>query len=439
MKEVRLHYIYGKLIQQFISVGSLRIDINGFQSLHLKSKKTDIKTGQSVVIGLSNKKALRRMVFNPELAVGELYMDGDLWVIDGSLEDFIILVFDNRQYWEQHILGKLYRFLQKILGIFSTINRPKKSKQNVAHHYDLNDPLYDSFLDKWRQYSCAYFAESDKSPDKELNLEDAQEMKLARLGAKLNLKPGLSILDIGCGWGGHAHALHLFEPDIKTTGITLSENQLSYAQNHLSFPLPPNLSQPRFQLIDYRSMTNQFDRIISVGMLEHVGAQNFKTYFNKIASCLKPDGVAVIHTIASFGAPQLTNSWITKYIFPGGYLPSLSELNRAIESSGLVTTDIELMRLHYAKTLQCWRQRFMANQKEMIALFDARFVRMWEFYLLGSEYYFRSGKGMVVQIQLAHDQEAVPLTREYIRDKTETYVKRLCQTQNSGKQPNSQR
>lgn len=416
-----MYHIYGRLIQKFISVGSLRIEISGYQPLLIEGKP-----GRSVAIGLANVKALRRFVLDPELAVGELYMDGQLWLVDGSLEEFMAFLYDNAAIWNKHWVGKLNRVLKNFGASLRTLNHPSQSKRNVAHHYDLDKQLYDRFLDGWRQYSCAYFGHKD------MDLQAAQELKLARVGAKLNMKSDIEILDIGCGWGGLAHALELFEPDVQVTGVTLSEQQFNYARTTPPFALPKHKARPIFKLMDYRDIKGAFDRVVSVGMLEAIGPQNFKGYFNQIARCLKPDGSALIHTIARNDMAKATNRWIGKYIFPGGYLPDLGQLTKAIQKSGLVITDIEIMRLHYADTLKQWRARFLAHRDEVCALYDERFVRMWEFYLLGSEYYFRSGAGMVLQIQLAHEQQAVPLTRDYIREKTNLYVKRLCQVQNSG-------
>jgi len=295
-----MYHIYKGLIQKFITVGSLHIEMESGRSI-IAGGHTD---GCSVTIGLSGTRALRRMICNPELSIGELYMDGNLWLITGTLEDFMILLHDNVKAWDTHFIGRLSRHLRKIRAALKTVNKPIKSKRNVAHHYDLDDRLYSRFLDRWRQYSCAYFDRPDMS------LDEAQKLKLARIGAKLNLKPGLSVLDIGCGWGGLAYALRLFEPDTNITGITLSDAQYSYAQQTSDFPLAADQNRPAFALVDYRSLRTQFDRIVSVGMFEHVGPQNFTTYFDMLAKSLKPDGTALIHTIARFHTPKPTNPWI---------------------------------------------------------------------------------------------------------------------------------
>ncbi len=419
-----MYHIYKLLLQQFISVGTLNIQLSSGEFIKAAGQQSGLET----TIGLKNRHSFKRFIHNPELAIGELYMTGDLWIIQGTLEDFIKLLHDNQQQWEQHLLGRYTRYIHKLLYVFKPVNTLGKSKRNVAHHYDLDDRLYDTFLDPWRQYSCAYFA----SP--QMDLESAQELKLARLGAKLHLKPNLSVLDIGCGWGGLAYALRLFEPSMRVKGITLSEAQHGYANAQRPLWGDKDIHSPEFSIEDYRRLDTQFDRIVSVGMFEHVGLENYSVFFQKLASCLKPDGAAVIHTIARFGAPHPTNPWIEKYIFPGGYLPNIGQIHTAIHKAGLFITDIEIMRLHYADTLKIWRNRFLEQKDRFTEIYDEQFVRMWEFYLLGSEYYFRSGAGMVLQIQLAHQQDAVPLTRSYISKTTKEYVKRLCQVRNSGKQ-----
>ena len=424
-----MYHIYKRLIQKFITVGSLQIEMKSGRSIIAAG----LAGGYAVTIGLSDERALRRMICNPELSIGELYMDGDLWIITGTLEDFMILLHDNVKAWDTHPIGRLSRHFHKIRAALKTVNKPAKAKRNVAHHYDLDDRLYNKFLDRWRQYSCAYFDRPDMS------LDEAQKLKLARIGAKLNLKPGLSVLDIGCGWGGLAYALRLFEPDTNITGITLSDAQYTYANQTPDFPLAADKKRPEFALADYRSLSAQFDRIVSVGMFEHVGPQNFTTYFQMLAKSLKPDGTALIHTIARFHTPKPTNPWIEKYIFSGGYLPDIGQINKAVQKAGLFITDIEIMRLHYAETLKAWRERFLEHRDELIQIYDDTFARMWEFYLLGSEYYFRSGAGMVLQIQLAHRQDAVPLTRDYIFKTSKLYVKRLCQHEHSGKQNHYQK
>jgi len=298
---------------------------------------------------------------------------------------------------------------RKAVGIWRPINQfnaRARARRNVAHHYDLNGRLYSLFLDRDRQYSCAYFPKGTET------LEEAQEAKKRHIAAKLCLdRPGLSVLDIGCGWGGMALTLAR-DYGATVTGITLSTEQLAEAQARAEAEgLADRVS---FQLLDYRAADRSFDRVVSVGMFEHVGVFHYRAFFNTVSRCLKPDGVALLHSIGQWDGPQINNPWISKYIFPGAYCPALSEVMPAIERSGLLTTDIEVLRLHYAETLRHWRRRFATNRDTIASLYDERFCRMFEFYLSSCELGFRYGSLAVFQIQLAHQQTAVPLTRDYI-------------------------
>jgi cyclopropane-fatty-acyl-phospholipid synthase len=279
-------------------------------------------------------------------------------------------------------------------------NSRQRARHNVAHHYDLDGRLYSLFLDADRQYSCAYFESPDQS------LDDAQLAKKRHLAAKLLISPGQRLLDIGCGWGGLA--LYLAEiTGAQVTGITLSEAQLAIASARATER--GLLDRTEFRLLDYRGATGRFDRIVSVGMFEHVGVGFYDAFFRQCATLLDDDGVMVLHSIGRSDGPDITNPWIAKYIFPGGYIPALSEVLRAIERSGLLITDIEILRLHYAETLKAWRERFLAER-----IYDARFVRMWEFYLAASEIAFRKQAMMVFQMQLTKRQGVVPMTRDYV-------------------------
>jgi cyclopropane-fatty-acyl-phospholipid synthase len=363
--------------------------------------------GQGMTAGIKILKGghLRRMVANPGLAVGEAYMDGALVPIDGTIHDVLTLLMENINGAHVPVLewnARLGRLLRPILQA----NNATRSKHNVAHHYDLNGRLYSLFLDRDRQYSCAYFPRGDET------LEEAQAAKKRHIAAKLLLdRPDLTVLDIGCGWGGMALTLAR-DYGARVTGITLSEEQLAEARARAE--AAGLADRVNFELIDYRAMDRKFDRIVSVGMFEHVGVPNFPSYFAMIKRCLAPDGVALLHSIGRFAGPGATNDWIAKYIFPGGYSPALSETLAALEQSGLIPADIEILRLHYAKTLAHWRRRFAANRDAIAALYDERFCRMFEFYLSGSELSFRHSDHMNFQIQIVHDQEAVPLTRDYM-------------------------
>jgi cyclopropane-fatty-acyl-phospholipid synthase len=362
-------------------------------------------TGNPVAVRFATAAAQRAVLFDPELAVGECYMNGTLVVEQGSIADFLSLALS------QDISGKppywarpqwLLRYLGRRLAQF---NPPGRSRSNVAHHYDLDKRLYALFLDADRQYSCAYFEHPEQS------LDDAQLAKKRHIAAKLRPTPGARVLDIGSGWGGLA--LYLAEMcGAKVSGVTLSDEQFALARNRAEEK--GLASRVEFRLQDYRDIAEQFDRIVSVGMFEHVGVNHYDAFFSKCAELLSRDGVMLLHSIGRSEGPGITNPWIAKYIFPGGYIPALSEVLPAIERAGLLVTDIEILRLHYAETLKHWRERFLAHRDDLEKIYDARFVRMWEFYLAASEMTFREQGMMVFQIQLTRRQGVVPITRDYI-------------------------
>lgn len=364
-------------------------------------------SGTPVRARFTSAAAERAVMMNPELKLGETFMDGGFVVEQGSIYDLLAVVLQNtggggRSWW----MRTLYR-LRVLTRRFRQWNTPFRARQNVAHHYDLDGRLYSLFLDSDQQYSCAYF----ETPD--TTLEEAQVAKKRHLAAKLALGPGQKVLDIGSGWGG----LGLYianHADVDVTGVTLSEEQHKVSNARAA---TQNLAdRARFLLQDYRSLKTRFDRIVSVGMFEHVGINHYAEYFRKIADLLTEDGVGMVHTIGRADGPGATNPWITKYIFPGGYSPALSEILPHIERAGLYVTDIEVLRLHYAETLKAWRTRFMAQREEIAKIYDERFCRMWEFYLAGSEVTFRHSGHVVFQIQVARRQDAVPLTRDYITE-----------------------
>jgi cyclopropane-fatty-acyl-phospholipid synthase len=359
----------------------------------------------AAAVHIRNQAALRRMVINPGLAVGEAYMDEGLVPLNCSIHEVLTVLLQNIRHGGVPVIEWNLK-LARILRPFIQANNAVRAKHNVAHHYDLNGRLYSLFLDRDRQYSCAYFPRGDET------LEEAQAAKKRHIAAKLRLdRPDLTVLDIGSGWGGMALTLAK-DFGARVTGITLSEEQLAEARARAA---ASGLSdRVNFELMDYRAVTQQYDRIVSVGMFEHVGVPNYPTYFETIKRCLKPDGVALLHAIGRFDGPSATNEWIAKYIFPGGYSPALSEVLAPLEKSGLISADIEILRLHYAKTLAHWRRRFAANRDAIAAIYDERFCRMFEFYLSGSELAFRLNNHMIFQIQIVRDQEAVPLTRDYM-------------------------
>jgi cyclopropane-fatty-acyl-phospholipid synthase len=344
----------------------------------------------------------------PELVLGEAYMDGRLTVERGTLSDVLEILISNYNRRRLGVLSRLRRFTRMLARPLVQLNRVARARRNVAHHYDLSGELYDLFLDADRQYSCAYFS------DPRMTLEEAQAAKKRHIAAKLRLdRPGLKVLDIGCGWGGLALDLARLN-DANVLGVTLSTEQLGVANNRAF--AAGLLQRCRFDLRDYRQVEGKFDRIVSVGMFEHVGIGYYDAFFGKIRDLLTDDGVILLHTIGRADGPSATNPWIAKYIFPGGYTPALSEVMRAVERSGLFVTDVEVLRLHYAETLKEWRNRFRKNWSRAAALYDERFCRMWEFYLASSEMTFRYGNQVVFQIQLAKAVDAVPMTRDYMFD-----------------------
>ena len=380
--------------------------------------------GPMAEITVHDSATMRRLVAQPDLEFGEAYMDGRLTTGAGGLEALIDLLMTNADAWRRHWSGRVTLWLGNLPSIFRHLNPPGRARRNVAHHYDLTDQLFDTFLDPWRQYSCAYFHAEDET------LEAAQITKLARIAAKIDLRDRQRVLDIGCGWGGLARALAGCRSDVTVQGITLSERQLAHARRMATETGMAEMVD--CQLRDYRDQTGRFDRIVSIGMLEHVGPRNYGTYFDRVAALLAPGGVALIHSIAVHRHAAPVNRWLTRYIFPGGYLPSIEQLLRAAEGRGLKLLDLEVMRDHYARTLRHWRHRFLANRDAMEALYDARFVRMWEFYLLGCEYFFRKQHGMVVQLLLSDDHLAVPVSRAYLHDLETEFRAILCRHSPSG-------
>lgn len=364
--------------------------------------------GEPIIVRLTDNAAVWALLLDPDLKTGELFTEGRLVMEQGSIYDFLSLILDNNG--EEHpspIVQAFDRF-RTATQLWRQRNGPDRSRRNVAHHYDLGDHLYALFLDPDWQYSCAYFEHPGQS------LADAQRAKKRHIAAKLLLKPYHRVLDIGCGWGGLALYLARIASVAEVLGVTLSDEQIVRARRRAE---TLNLAdRARFALTDYRAVEGRFDRIVSVGMFEHVGLGNYEQFFATCRGRLSDDGVMLLHTIGCSDAPSVTNPWITRYIFPGGHLPSLSDIVKTVERSGLIVTDIEILRLHYAETLRAWRLAFMARRDEAAAMFDERFCRMWEYYLAMSETAFRYEQVVVFQLQIARRPETVPLTRDYMSE-----------------------
>lgn len=350
-----------------------------------------------------------RLPLNPYLVIGEAYMDGGITAEEGDIYDFLDLVFRNigRDVTAGGPVVRLLSFLRWLARRFRQYNPAHRARRNVEHHYDLSDGLYGLFLDDDWQYSCGYFEHPNDS------LEDAQLAKKRHIAAKLQVEPGNRILDIGSGWGGLSRYLSN-TCDAEVLGITLSSEQYRAAQERSE--KDDSAKRTQFALMDYRDVEGTFDRIVSVGMFEHVGVGHYGTFFRKVERLLDDDGIVLLHSIGRADGPGATNPWMEKYIFPGAYTPALSEVLPAIERAGLMVTDVEVLRLHYAQTLREWRRRFLARKDEARALYDERFCRMWEFYLAGCEVSFRYDGLVVFQIQLVKNQSVLPLTRDYITD-----------------------
>lgn len=399
---------FDNFLQDIVIYGTLSISV---QTDNVRTYTGRLE-GPSVGLHFRTRKAFWHFLLNPELALGEGYMDGDIEITEGELKtlfEFSWKNFENIQ--KRNIYKYMIQPFIRVQHIWKNYNFVKKSKRDVAHHYDLSDEFFSLFLDSDRQYSCAYFESPQDS------LEEAQANKKMRLAKKLHLSPEQKVLDIGSGWGGLSRFL-ANQFDVHVDGITLSENQYAYAVQKAKEAGDDN--RVKFALMDYRAVQGPYDRIVSVGMLEHVGEHFLPIFFKKISNLLNESGVALIHTI---GVPtsknrnllnNYNNPWIEKYIFPGGYLPSLPQLVQAVAKSGLMATDIEILRLHYAETLNAWRQNFYAKLPEIRKMYDERFIRMWDFYLTGSEMLFRTGRAVVYQIQLIKQLNTLPITRHYM-------------------------
>jgi cyclopropane-fatty-acyl-phospholipid synthase len=403
--------LIGKLLAALIKQGTLTVvDADGGRATYGPGGKP------ALTVRFTDSKVPLDLLRNPRLGIGETYMDGRLVIEDGSLLDLLRLVVGSNR-WEDGGRGRKL-FGKSKFKAFKALwrrNRPAKARRNVAHHYDLGDALYETFLDSQRQYSCAYFTSPGNS------LEQAQADKMAHIAAKLGLKAGHRVLDIGCGWGGMALYLNRIAK-VEVLGITLSEEQLKYARQAAKDAGVAD--QVRFELIDYRLVEGQFDRIVSVGMFEHVGLAHYREFFAKCRDLLKPDGVMLLHTIGKLGtASAAPDPFVDKYIFPGAYLPSLPDITAASAKARLIASDVETLRLHYAYTLQHWLKRVTKARAKIETMYDARFFRMWEYYLSGAIVLFEHGAGCNYQIQYIRDRRTLPITRDYLAKAEARYRK----------------
>ncbi len=380
--------------------GFILEDAHGKEHLIGKTKSEKL-----IKMKIHDKKLHYKLLLYPDLYLGEAYTEGLITFKNGDLSAFLDLALENLGRKRANTINE---FLNKLRGSYrylTNFNLIKKSKMNVAHHYDISDELYFLFLDPLKQYSCAYFKKDNET------LEEAQKNKIDHIIKKLNIKENSKVLDIGSGWG-HLSIEIAKKAKCQVTGVTLSENQYNYSNQKVK---ELNLgNQVQFKLMDYRQVSDKFDRIVSVGMFEHVGRKFYKKFFKKVGDILKEDGIALLHTIGSVDSPRNPQPWITKYIFPGGYTPSLSEVASPIEKSGLILSDLEVLRMHYAHTLRNWKERFLKNKEKVLSMFDEKFFRMFEFYLSSCEMAFKHGDQVVYQIQLTKKLNTAPPTRDYI-------------------------
>lgn len=393
-------YLSRFLEKLFKKDGFVLVDANSTRYIIGKPEREN-----PIIIKLLDKKLHYKLLLFSDLYFGEAYTDGSIVIENGTLTDFLDLVMKNIRRKETNIFNEIINNIRGTYRFLTNFNLISKSKNNVAHHYDVSEKLYDLFLDSKKQYSCGYFKNDNDS------LETAQNNKIEHIIKKLNLKSNQKILDIGSGWGTLAIEIAQ-KTQCEVLGITLSKNQLEYSNNKAKELNVEN--QVQFKLLDYRELDEEFDRIVSVGMFEHVGRKFYKKYFNKISKLLNKDGIALIHTIGSVNPPRDPHPWITKYIFPGGYSPSLSEVVAPIEKSGLIISDLEVLRMHYSHTLRHWKERLLSKKEEALEIFDEKFFRMWEFYLTSCEMTFKWKDLVVFQFQLTKDFKSTPNTRDYI-------------------------
>ncbi|QRM53906.1 cyclopropane-fatty-acyl-phospholipid synthase family protein [Sinorhizobium sp. BG8] len=399
------------MMKAFIRKGQLTV-IDATGRRHVFSGEP----GPKVTMRLTDPKLYRTLVFNSELAAGEAYMDGTMRFEDGStLRDFLRLFSINRLSLGSYPIQKVLRAIKMRFRKRQQSNRKGQAQQNVAHHYDLGNDFYKLFLDENMLYSCAYFREEDES------LEAAQRNKLRLLASKLCLRPGMKVLDIGSGWGDLALYLAKLE-DVEVLGVTLSKEQQALATSRAE--AAGLAGRVKFELRDYRDVSGPFDRIVSVGMFEHVGVHHYDEFFKKLNALMPDNGLAVLHSIGHMSPPGMASAWLRKYIFPGAYSPALSEVFEVVEQNSLWVSDLEFLRVHYATTLAHWGERFEKNRDKVVAMYDERFARMWEFYLISAEMMFRTGSQLVFHMQLSRSRDAAPIVRDYVTDRQRDYMAR---------------
>ncbi len=398
------------MLKSFVKVGTLSV-IDAEGNTHVFGGR---KPGPDVTMRLKDPALYRKLFFNPELHAGEAYMDGRMSFPDSSLREFLTLFSLNRLSLGAQPTQKVLRRISRGLKKFQQANPVGKAQQNVAHHYDLGNAFYELFLDSGMFYSCAYFRDESET------LEQAQRNKCRLIASKLNLQPGLKVLDIGCGWGGLARYLAEIA-DVEVTGVTLSREQHALAVE--ATKAAGLEDRVHIKLQDYRDVPVQFDRIVSVGMFEHVGVGHYDEFFAKVNDLMSDDGLMLLHSIGHMSPPGTASPWLRKYIFPGAYSPALSEVFPAVENNSLWVTDLEFLRVHYATTLLHWHERFEKNREKIAQMYDEKFCRMWEFYLISAEMMFRTGSQEVFQMQLSRKRDAAPLVRDYITDVQRDYEK----------------
>jgi cyclopropane-fatty-acyl-phospholipid synthase len=396
------------MLKSFVRTGTLKV-IDAEGNTHVFGGSP----GPAATMKLTDRSLYTKLFLNPELHAGEAYMDGRMSFVDGSsLRDFLTLFSVNRLSLGSYPLQKVLRRISRGLKRFQQANKVGEAQANVAHHYDLGNDFYRLFLDEGMQYSCAYFTDPGET------LEQAQRNKLRLIAAKLRLQPGLKVLDIGSGWGDLALYLAAME-DVDVTGVTLSTEQ--HVLSNEKARAAGLSDRVRFELLDYRRMQGQFDRIVSVGMFEHVGVHHYPEFFAQVNALMKDDGLMLLHSIGHMSPPGTASPWLRKYIFPGAYSPALSEVFPVVEQASLWVTDLEFLRVHYADTLREWHRRFEANRERIAAMYDERFCRMWEFYLISAEMMFRTGSQLVFHMQLARQRDAAPVVRDYVTDTQRRY------------------